>query len=99
MAEADRMKPLFIPLKKKFWEQFRDGTKDTEYRRRGPRWNLDTCQLGRQVVLSCGYSGARLTGTIIGASYHTIPESIPGWVECYGRGAGDAVCIKISLHR
>jgi hypothetical protein len=32
-----------------------DGTKDTEYRLYGPRWNERTCSIGRPAVISKGY--------------------------------------------
>ena len=34
-------KPLFIPLMGAFFDQFEDGSKDTEYRRLGPRHRAD----------------------------------------------------------
>ena len=93
-----REKPLFVPLKAQYFAQFADGTKTTEYRQRGPRWNAATCRVGRRVILSRGYGkGARLTGVIVGFHYDTIPSKIPGWLECYGPGAGDAACIGIEL--
>lgn len=96
--KARSTKPLFIPLKAKFFDQFKAGTKTTEYRLRGPRWNAETCWLGRPVILSKGYGKAeRLTGKVVGFSYHTIPAAIPGWLECYGPGAGDAACIRIEV--
>lgn len=59
------MKPLFIPLKRAFYEAFRKGTKVAELRKYGPRWNELTCWVGRDVVLSCGYGKtARLHGSI-----------------------------------
>jgi len=92
-------KPLFIPLKAKFFNAFERGEKDTEYRLRGGRWNGETCRIGRRVVLSCGYGKTRrLTGEIIGFSYDTAPGKMPGWVACYGSRAGDAACIRIRVH-
>ena len=88
---------MFVPLKAKFFEAFVRGEKDTEYRLRGKRWNTETCRIGRAVTLSCGYSGERLHGTIVGFYYDTLPSKIPGWLECYGSKAGDAACIKIQL--
>jgi hypothetical protein len=91
-------KPLFIPLKAKFFDAFARGEKTVEYRLRGPRWNAETCAIGRAVVLSRGYGKKhRLTGKIVGFHYDTLPARIPGWLECYGKHAGDAVCIAISL--
>jgi hypothetical protein len=90
--------PLFIPLKRKFFEAFASGSKREEYRLRGPRWTAETCRVGRRVTLSLGYGRAqRLHGVITGFSYHTIPSSIPGWTECYGKNTGDAACIRIRL--
>jgi hypothetical protein len=58
-------KPLFIPLKTEWYRQFEAGTKDTEYRAYGPRWNERTCRVGRKAVLSLGYSsGKRLERTV-----------------------------------
>ena len=92
--------PLFIPLKAKFFDRFKAGTKDTEYRLRGPRWNAETCWIGRAVVLSKGYGKAeRLTGKVVGFHYDNLPlRNIPGWAECYPDKAGlPAACIKIEL--
>lgn len=33
------MKPLFIPIKREFFEAFERGDKTHEYRLYGPRWN------------------------------------------------------------
>lgn len=91
-------KPLFIPLKAEFFDAFKRGEKTTEYRLRGPRWNAETCPPGRRVVLSRGYGRAhRLTGVIEGFHYDLMPSRLPGWLECYGPGAGDASCITIKL--
>lgn len=91
-------RPLFIPLKAEWFSAFARGEKDTEYRQRGPRWNLDTCAIGRRVILSCGYGKAkRLGGTITAVHYDTCPAKLPGWNECYGLNAGDAICIRIKL--
>lgn len=91
------MKALFIPLKGEFFDAFARGEKRTEYRLRGKRWNLDTCALGRAVILSRGYGKSkRLTGRIVGCCYDHLPSRLPGWLECYGPG-GCAVCITIEL--
>ncbi len=49
------MKPLFVPLKKESYEAFKDGSKTEELRIYGSRWNHNTCQVGRDVVISKGY--------------------------------------------
>lgn len=90
--------PLFIPLKATFFDAFERGEKDTEYRRRGTRWNAETCAVGRAVVLSRGYGKARrLRGEIIGFHYDSMPSKLPGWTECYGANAGEAACIRIRV--
>lgn len=53
------MKPLFIPLRAEWYEAFERNEKDTEYRAYGPRWNENTCPIGRAAVLSYGYGRAR----------------------------------------
>lgn len=59
-------KPLFIPLRTEYFRQFESGEKTTEYRAYGPRWNEDTCRIGRLATISHGYSGARLARQVIG---------------------------------
>ena len=62
----DTVRPLFVPLMAKWYEAFASGRKRTEFRLLGPRWNRETCQVGRRVVLSYGYgrSRPRLFGTV-----------------------------------
>ncbi len=99
MKRTPPEKPLFIPLKTQFFEAFKDGSKSTEYRKLGPRWNADTCRIGRAVVLSKGYGKAhRLRGIITDFDCHQQPAKIPGWIECYGSGEGEAACITIRLN-
>ncbi len=62
------MKPLYIPLRRVYFEAFRLRRKRVEVRRYGPRWNERVCTVGRRVILSCGYSGPRMFGTI--RSFH-----------------------------
>lgn len=91
------MKPLFIPLKAKYFDAFAAGTKDTEYRLYGPRWNERTCPPGRPVVLSRGYGKAhRLNGRIEHFDMKA-PYGLDGWAECYGNFGGWAACIRIKL--
>jgi hypothetical protein len=63
--ELFNMKPVFIPLKSKHYEAFESGTKHSEFRIYGPRWNEKTCIPGRAVILSKGYGkGNRIYGVI-----------------------------------
>jgi hypothetical protein len=89
------VKPLFIPLKTEYFEAFRAGTKDTEYRRHGSLWNEDVCQVGRPVVLSKGYGKSeRLSGVITGFEVRFLRSD--DFVACYGE-PGWAACIQIRL--
>lgn len=93
-------KPLFIPLKRQFFEAFRSGNKTTEYRKYGDRWNIRTCYPGRRVVLSLGYGkGSRITGVVADFNINEQPNTIPGWSECYGEtNVGVfAACIGIRI--
>jgi hypothetical protein len=92
------MSPLFLPLRAKFFEAFKSGEKTTEYRPYGQRWSIRTCAIGRRVTLSRGYGVAhRLHGTITGFRLEAHPESLSGWLECYGPSTGPAACITIAL--
>lgn len=91
-------KPLFIPLKREFFEAFKAGEKTQEYRPLGPRWNERTCALGRSVVLSLGYGKAqRLVGVITGFTTHSKPHLLPGWSDCYGDRHDTAAVIEITV--
>ncbi len=60
-------RPLFVPLRTKWFAAFRDGSKRIEWRAYGARWNRQVAHRGRRVTLSLGYSGARLTGSVVSA--------------------------------
>ncbi len=91
------MKPIFIPLKKQYFEEFERGEKTTEHRHWGRRWNSDNCRLGRRVTLALGYTKKRLHGEIVGYKKSYLVDEIPGWKECYGDSKGPAVSITIKL--
>lgn len=94
------IKPLFIPLKREFFEAFRDGTKTWEYRPAGRRWNHHTCWIGRPVVLSLGYGKAhRLRGTVTCFTVSMEPTTTEAWKACYGdkHPGAWAACIGITL--
>lgn len=82
------MKPLFIPLRREWFEAFAAGTKRHEWRRHDNRWNARTCVVGRPVILSLGYSGARLTGRV--TSFNVRPATGPAAL-IYGEGTDCAV--------
>lgn len=78
------MKPLFVPLKTRWFRDFQEGRKRVEYRRYGPGWNERTCVVGRPVTLSHGYSGARLHGII--TRFRVVDSStVPAAAELYGK--------------
>lgn len=76
-------KPLFIPLRAKWFELFERGEKTIEYRPLGARWNAVTCRPGRAVTLSYGYGmRRRLSGHIAGFAV-VGPEADPAITEVY----------------
>lgn len=91
-------RPVFIPLKRRFFEAFAAGEKRTEFRLLGARWNERVCAPGRAVTLSCGYSGARLSGRIDGFAVRTVAD-VPVMREVYpgARDSDPVACIEISL--
>jgi hypothetical protein len=91
-------KPLFIALKRKYFEAFARREKTYELRQWGHRWNSKTCRIGRRVVLSLGYGKRhRLTGTITGFEQDRKPEDRPEWVAVYGDRPSIAAVIHIAL--
>lgn len=70
--------PLFIPLCAEYFEAFAEGTKTSELRKFGPRWNERTCTVGRPVTLSRGYGRKnRLSGVVSSFSVvygHNLPQ-------------------------
>ena len=92
------MKPLFIPLKREYFEAFKNGSKVEEFRPEGPRWNSRTCALGRPVVLSLGYGKSnRLNGVVAGYRVSLEPTHTAAWRDCYGDRKGQAACIRVEL--
>lgn len=89
-------KPLFIPLMTEYFEQFKAGIKEYEYRPYGKRWNINTCYYGREVVLSKGYGKSdRLKGVITSAFMIATPP--PEFLRIYGSGVPCfAIKIKVS---
>lgn len=93
------MTSLFIPLKRCYFEQFKSGQKDTEFRVHGKRWNMRTCAIGRPVTLSLGYGKHdRLDGVIVDVWLDSGPIRPAGWVDCYGSDpALVPICIKMGI--
>ena len=73
-------KPVFVPLSKDPFDDFRSRGKRWEVRRAERQWNHRQLRKSRKVTLSCGYSGARLygiIGRIVFGSLRTIFRLIP----------------------
>lgn len=91
-------RPLFLPLKREYFEAFKDGTKVEEFRVLGVRWNERTCRIGRPVVLSLGYGTKhRIRGVIAGFRACIRPTLTPAWEDCYPTKIALAACIHIHL--
>lgn len=89
MAKSER--PLFIPLKKEYFEAFERGEKNTEYRlessiEKPTRWSSRTCWWGREVILSCGYGKARRIRGVITSTLQWRNCRQPDFVKIYGPG-------------
>ena len=92
------MKPLFCPLKREFFNQFKNGCKTTEYRIYGKRWNENTCQIGRKINLSLGCNGERLLATITNFEIKHIDDTHIDAQTLFKDKAEMIACISISLH-
>lgn len=94
------IKPLFLPLRRKYFDWFASGVKTFEFRQLGGRWTLFNCYPGREVILSLGYGRhRRLLGKIVGCQVENSDArfELPGYKDCYGPEAGPALCIFIKL--
>jgi hypothetical protein len=100
MNHNEQDKPLFIPLNGEYFDAFEAGTKNTEFRPYGPKWNEEVCYQGRQVIISYGYGKQRRrTGTI--TRFYTSWEPTQGedWKKLYAdkHKGKPAACIQIQL--
>jgi hypothetical protein len=86
------LRPLFIPLKREWFDLFATGQKCIEWRREGPRWNKRTCRVGRRVTLSLGYKGlCRLSGVVTSVE---LQPATGAAAELFGKGT---ICILIGI--
>ncbi len=98
MENGDWMPPLFIPLKREYFEAFETDKKKEEFRPYGRKWNEFTCAIGRPVVLSFGYGKSRrLSGQIVSFRKEWKTDILPGWFDVYGPCTDAAACIGIRL--
>lgn len=96
LSNHGRMKPLFIPLKTRWFRAFAEGRKTVEYRAYGPRWHEATCIVGREVVISHGYSGDRIHGVVIGFKRLALHDA-PSVAQEYFAGSEYIAAISIQL--
>lgn len=93
-------KPLFIPLKAEYFEDFEAGRKTKEYRVCGTRWNERTCTPGREVTLSYGYGKKRRLKGVI-KTFEAVPaensEGFTALAACTGITGGMIAEIEIEL--
>lgn len=91
-------KPLFIPLKREYFDAFVAGSKTHELRKYGPRWNERTCRVGRRVTLSLGYGKQqRRSGVVVSFAKSETDCKRADWVACYGAGQQTSARIGIQL--
>lgn len=86
------MKPYFLPLRKVWFNAFRDGLKTTEYRLAGTRY--ESIKSGRIITLSCGYSGAQLQAECVSIEKMSI-ENCP--TECLSVYPAGSILLAIHL--
>lgn len=89
------IKPLFVPLKSKYFDAFGNGTKRYEYRPYGKRWNADTLLIGRKVILSRGYSGDRILAEIV--DWTKTKRLLKQFIECYADKHDTMVSIELRI--
>ena len=93
----NQVKPLFVPLKREYYEEFISGNKNVEYRKYGPGWNERTCQVGRPIVISLGYGKNRRSKGIIRSFEIINSATIPSAREVYGPVKIELAAIGIDL--
>lgn len=93
MPRATTRPMMFVPLRGVWFDAIACGEKTDEWRRVGPRFNFETCRPGREIILSRGYSGARLRVRILSVTGRMSNEN-PAASGIYGP---DVPCIVLSL--
>jgi hypothetical protein len=74
-------KAAFIPLKKEYFLEFKNRTKNCEYRRYGGRWTEKNFKRGRDIVLSLGYGKKDRIEKMIIDSYRVCSNKLPEKVQ------------------
>lgn len=88
---------LFVPLLARYYDAFERGEKNEELRLYGPRWNENTCRVGRSVTISKGYGKShrmhgiiwkfkRQHGSAFGSAYKAAIldryKTLDVWIAC-----------------
>jgi hypothetical protein len=90
----EKPRPIFIPLKTEWFEDFARGGKKTEFRKYGKRWNENVCWVGRRVILSCGYGKQRrIEAVLIGFK---VGEPTQLWRTIYG-SVGQMASLELEI--
>lgn len=71
------MKNIFIPLKKQFYEAFRDGSKVWELRGNQGQFNYSRIIPGRKAILAWGYGYPRLVAHVVEVRTYDSIAQIP----------------------
>jgi hypothetical protein len=95
-VEIRKVKPLFIPLKREWFDAFASGSKDTEFRPFIPRWGSSVCFIGRPVILSLGYGKQKRLSGIVAGWKPVGPDAHPAIRWVYPTG-DHFVAIKIKV--
>jgi hypothetical protein len=95
-VEVRKVKPLFIPLKRQWFQEFEAGIKDTEYRPLIPRWDSSICFTGRPVTLSLGYGKHKRLSAVVAGWQRVGPDAHPAIRTVYPKG-DYFVAIKIQV--
>lgn len=88
-------KALFIPIRACWFREFASGEKTIEFRKAGKRWNAQTCFVGRQAVISCGYSGSRLRAVVVDFKILPFHQAPIEFIEIFGEVDCAAITLRI----
>jgi hypothetical protein len=94
-----RVRPLHLVLKARFFDEFASGRKTIEWRRHGRRYNQTTIPDGRAITLRRGYTATCLAGHVVEAHIVASEDAPPEVRAIFGcrEGALEIVAIEVSL--
>jgi hypothetical protein len=91
-------KPVFMPLKKEWFEAFARGEKTEEWRLPGRLYNERTCTPGREIILNLGYKAKTIPGVRLRARIARVEFRKPSRETADALGAADGVdCMVLCL--